>query len=253
MDRLIYTAMTGASQTLNRQAAVAHNLANVSTTGYRAEEHRLRAVQVQSNAVQKGLPTRAFVVDASTHTDFAPGPQIFTGRAYDMAVQGPGWFAVQAPDGSEAYTRNGSFEINVNGVLQTRNGLSVQGDGGPISIPPDVKVTVGVDGTISLKPEPARRTSSPWWARVKLVNPPEADLVRGETACSACSDGGTAGTTERVRAASGYIEGSNVNAADQLVTMISLARQYEMQMKVLSSADAERPRRDPAAGLLEIS
>jgi flagellar basal-body rod protein FlgF len=238
MDRLIYTAMTGASQTLNRQAAVAHNLANVSTTGYRAEEHRLRAVQVQSNAVQKGLPTRAFVADASTHTDFAPGPQIFTGRAYDMAVQGPGWFAVQAPDGSEAYTRNGSFEINVNGVLQTRNGLSVQGDGGPISIPPDVKVNVGVDGTISVVPESGAQNIVNVVGRVKLVNPPEADLVRGEDGLFRLRDGGTAPTDELVRAASGYTEGSNVNAAEQMVTMISLARQFEMQMKVLSSADA---------------
>ena len=238
MDRLIYTAMTGASQTLNRQAAVAHNLANVSTTGYRAEEHRLRAVQVQSNAAQKGLRTRAFVVDASTHTDFATGPMIYTGRAYDMAVQGPGWIAVQAADGSEAYTRNGNFELTVNGVLQTRNGLPVQGDGGPISIPPEVKVTVGTDGTISVVPESGAQNIVNVVGRVKLVNPPEADLVRGEDGLFRLRDGGTAPVDERARIAAGYTEGSNVNAAEQMVTMISLARQFEMQMKVLSSADA---------------
>ena len=238
MDRLIYTAMTGASQTLNRQAAVAHNLANVSTPGYRAEEHRLRAVQVQSNATQKGLPTRAFVVDASTHTDFATGPMIYTGRAYDMAVQGPGWIAVQAADGSEAYTRNGNFELTVNGVLQTRNGLPVQGDGGPISIPPEVKVTVGTDGTISVVPESGAQNIVNVVGRVKLVNPPEADLVRGEDGLFRLRDGGTAPVDERARIAAGYTEGSNVNAAEQMVTMISLARQFEMQMKVLSSADA---------------
>ena len=238
MDRLIYTAMTGASQTLNRQAAVAHNLANVSTTGYRAEEHRLRAVQVQSNATQKGLPTRAFVVDASTHTDFATGPMLHTGRAYDMAVQGPGWIAVQAPDGGEAYTRNGNFELTVNGVLQTRNGLPVQGDGGPISIPPEVKVTVGTDGTISVVPESGAQNIVNVVGRVKLVNPPEADLVRGEDGLFRLRDGGTAPVDERARIAAGYTEGSNVNAAEQMVTMISLARQFEMQMKVLSSADA---------------
>ena len=238
MDRLIYTAMTGASQTLNRQAAVAHNLANVSTPGYRAEEHRLRAVQVQSNATQKGLPTRAFVVDASTHTDFATGPMLHTGRAYDMAVQGPGWIAVQAPDGGEAYTRNGNFELTVNGVLQTRNGLPVQGDGGPISIPPEVKVTVGTDGTISVVPESGAQNIVNVVGRVKLVNPPEADLVRGEDGLFRLRDGGTAPVDERARIAAGYTEGSNVNAAEQMVTMISLARQFEMQMKVLSSADA---------------
>ncbi len=238
MDRLIYTAMTGASQTLNRQAAVAHNLANVSTTGYRAEEHRLRAVQVQSNAAQKGLPTRAFVADASTHTDFASGPLLYTGRNFDLAVQGSGWMAVQTPDGGEAYTRNGNFELNVNGVLQTRNGLPVQGDGGPISIPPEVKVSVGVDGTISVVPESGAQNTVNVVGRVKLVNPPEADLVRGDDGLFRLRDGGTAPVDERARVASGYTEGSNVNAAEQMVTMISLARQFEMQMKVLTSADA---------------
>ena len=238
MDRLIYTAMTGASQTLNRQAAIAHNLANVSTAGYRAEEHRLRAVQVQSNATQKGLPTRAFVADASTHTDFAPGPLLYTGRSFDMAVQGQGWMAVQTADGGEAYTRDGSFEINVNGVLQTRGGLPVQGDGGPISIPPEVKVSVGVDGTISVVPESGAQNTVNVVGRVKLVNPPEADLVRGEDGLFRLKDGGAAPVEERARIASGYAEGSNVNAAEQMVSMISLARQFEMQMKLLSAADA---------------
>ena len=249
MDRLIYTAMTGASQTLNRQAAVAHNLANVSTDGYRAEEHRLRAVQVQSNAAQKGLPTRAFVVDASTHTDFSPGPQIFTGRPLDMAIQGQGWIAVQTPDGNEAYTRNGNFEINVNGVLQTRGGLPVQGDGGPISIPPEVKVSVGFDGTISAVPESGAQNTVNVVGRVKLVNPPETDLVRGEDGLFRLKDGSAAPVDESARIAAGYVEGSNVNPAEQMVTMISLARQFEMQMKVLSAAQAN----DSAATQILVS
>ena len=238
MDRLIYTAMTGASQTLNRQAAVAHNLANVNSTGYRAEEHRLRAVQVQSNGPQKGLATRAFVVDASTHTDYASGPMTVTGRPLDMAVQGAGWLAVQLPDGSEAYTRNGSFELNVNGIVQTRSGLTVQGDGGAITIPPDVKISVGVDGTISVLPESGAQNTVSVVGRFKLVNPREADLVRGEDGLFRLRDGGAVPTDEGVKLASGSLEGSNVNPAEQMVTMISLARQFEMQMKMLSTADA---------------
>jgi len=238
MDRLIYTAMTGASQTLSRQAAVAHNLANVSATGYRAEEHRLRAVQVQSNAQQKGLPTRAFAVDASTHTDFTPGPLSITGRPLDMAVQGAGWIALQLPDGSEAYTRNGSFEINVNGIVQTRNGLPVQGDGGAITLPPDVKVSVGVDGTISVLPESGAQNTVSVVGRIKLVNPPEADLVRGEDGLFRLRDGSAASIDGGVKLAAGHLEGSNVNPAEQMVAMISLARQFEMQMKMLSAADA---------------
>lgn len=238
MDRLIYTAMTGASQTLSRQAAVAHNLANVSSTGYRAEEHRLRAVQVQSNGQQKGLATRAFAVDASTHTDHSPGPMMITGRPLDMAVQGAGWIAVQMADGSEAYTRNGSFEINVNGIVQTRNGLPVQGDGGPITIPPDVKISVGVDGTISVLPESGAQNTVSVVGRIKLVKPPEADLVRGEDGLFRLRDSSAASIDESVKVASGHLEGSNVNPAEQMVAMISLARQFEMQMKMLSTADA---------------
>ena len=238
MDRLIYTAMTGASQTLSRQAAVAHNLANVSAAGYRAEEHRLRAVQVQSNAQQKGLPTRAFAVDASTHTDYTPGPMTITGRPLDMAVQGAGWIAVQMADGSEAYTRNGSFEINVNGIVQTRNGLPVQGDGGPITIPPDVKISVGVDGTISVLPESGAQNTVSVVGRIKLVKPAEADLVRGEDGMFRLRDNSAAPIDESVKVAAGHLEGSNVNPAEQMVAMISLARQFEMQMKMLSTADA---------------
>lgn len=238
MDRLIYTAMTGASQTLNRQAAVAHNLANVNSTGYRAEEHRLRAVQVQSNSQQKGLATRAFAVDASTHTDYTPGPMMVTGRPLDVAVQGAGWIAVQLPDGGEAYTRNGSFEINVNGIVQTRGGLPVQGDGGPITIPPDVKLSVGGDGTISSIPESGAQNTVSVLGRIKLVNPPEADLVRGEDGLFRMRDRSAAAADERIKVAAGSLEGSNVNPAEQMVTMISLARQFELQMKMLSSADA---------------
>lgn len=238
MDRLIYTAMTGASQTLSRQAAVAHNLANVGSTGYRAEEHRLRAVQVQSNGPQKGLATRAFAADASTHTDYTPGPMMATGRPLDLALQGAGWIAVQLPDGNEAYTRNGSFEINVNGIVQTRSGLPVQGDGGPLTIPPEVKISVGVDGTISVLPESGAQNTVSVIGRVKLVNPPQADLVRGEDGLFRLRDRSAAALDERVTVASGMLEGSNVNPAEQMVTMISLARQFEMQMKMLSTADA---------------
>jgi len=175
MDKLIYTAMTGAKHLFERQAAVAHNLANAATTGYRAEEHRLRAVPVRSEA----LPTRVFAVDANVATDFAPGPLVQTGRALDVAVQGQGWLALTLPDGSEAYTRNGSLEINVNGVLQTRNGIPVQGDGGPISIPPDNRISIGADGTISLTPSSGAQNLVTQIGQLKLVNPPTAELVRG--------------------------------------------------------------------------
>lgn len=240
MDRLIYTAMTGASQTLERQAAVAHNLANVSTDGYRAAEHRLRAVQVQAqgSARQTALPTRAFVVDASTHSDFSAGPMQFTGRPLDVAIKGTGWIALAMPDGTEAYTRAGNLQISVNGILQTPAGIPVQGDGGEISIPPDNQVSIGEDGTISVVPESGAKNTVNSIGRVKLVNPPLADLQRGDDGLFRLAGGQAAPADEQTRIAAGYIEGSNVNPVEQMVSMISLSRQFEMQIKMLQSADA---------------
>ncbi len=233
MDKLIYTAMSGAKHIFERQASIAHNLANAVSSGYRSEEHRLRAVPVRSEA----LPTRAFAVDASVATDFTPGPLAQTGRSLDVAVQGQGWVALAMPDGTEAYTRNGSLEINVNGVLQTRSGIPVQGDGGPISIPPDNEITIATDGMISLKPSSGAQNTVTQVGTLKLVNPPEADLVRGADGLFRLRDGGAAPVDPNVQVASGYLEGSNVNVVDQLVSMISLARQFETQLKLLTTAE----------------
>ena len=232
MDRLIYTAMTGASATMGQEAAVAHNMANATSTGFKTELHKLRAVQVQNAQ----MPTRAFVVDASVSDDFSTGPLQHTNRPLDMAVQGKGWFAVQMPDGTEGYTRNGNFEINANGILQTRTGLPVIGSGGPVTLPPDVEVAIGTDGTISTVPRTGARNSTSTVDQLKLVNPPEANLVRGGDGYFRLAGGNPAPADPAVRVASGYLEGSNVNVVEQMVSMISLARQYEMQTKMLSTA-----------------
>lgn len=231
MDRLIYTAMTGAKHTLGQQAAVSHNLANATTTGFRTEMHRLRAVEVQTEA----LNTRSFVVDASVATDFATGPLQYTARSYDVAVEGKGWLTVQAPDGSEAYTRDGSLMLSPNGVLQTRSGLPVLGEGGPITIPPDSAIDIGKDGTISAW-QPGQNIVNVV-DRFKLVNPPEAQLVRGGDGLFRTVDGQPQPLDEAVTVAGGYLEGSNVNVVEQMVTMISLARQFEMQTRMLQTAE----------------
>lgn len=232
MDRVIYTAMTGAKGTMDQQAAVAHNLANATSTGFRAELHKLRAVEVQTEAFH----TRAFTVDASVANDFTEGPLQYTGRPYDVALRGKGWLAVQMPDGTEAYTRNGSLEVNVNGTLQTRDGRPVVGDGGPVALPPDTQIVIDGDGTIS-----ALQADQPGVVNVvgqlKLVNPPEAELVRGEDGLFRLQQGGAAPADPAVRVAGGYLEGSNVNVVDQMVQMISLARQFEMQARMLQTAE----------------
>jgi flagellar basal-body rod protein FlgF len=232
MDRLIYTAMTGAKGTMDQQAAVAHNLANVNSTGFRAELHKLRAVEVQTEA----LHTRAFTVDASVANDFTEGPLQFTGRPFDVALAGKGWLAVQMADGSEAYTRNGSLAVSANGVLQTRDGRPVLGDGGPVSIPPDNEITIGADGSVSAS-QPDQPGVVNVVAQLKLVNPPEAELVRGDDGLFRLQGGAAAPADPNVRVAGGYLEGSNVNVVDQMVQMISLARQFEMQTRMLSTAE----------------
>jgi flagellar basal-body rod protein FlgF len=232
MDRLIYTAMSGASSTMGQQASVAHNMANATSTGFKAELHKLRAVPVQN--VQ--MPTRAFVVDASVANNMAAGPMQQTGSTFDVAVQGKGWFAIQMPDGTEAYTRNGSFEVSPNGILQTRSGNPVLGGGGPITIPPDVQISIGADGSISTVARSGARNSTSGVDQLKLVNPPEADLTRGADGLFRLSNGTPAPADPNVRVVSGYLEGSNVNVVDQMVSMISLARHYEMQTKLLSTA-----------------
>jgi flagellar basal-body rod protein FlgF len=234
MDRLIYTAMSGAKHILEQQATVSHNLANASTTGFRAQLDGFRAVPV----LGAQLPTRAFVVDATVGASFAPGPLQQTGRALDVAVQGDGWLAVQLPDGSEAYTRDGNLKTSENGVLQTQSGLSVMGDGGPISIPPDVRIAIAKDGTVSTVPTSGSVSAVTVLGRLKLVNPPAENLVRGDDGLFRTKDGNPADADASVAVAGGALEGSNVNVVNQMVDMISLARQFEMHMNLLKNAES---------------
>ncbi|MBK7425053.1 MAG: flagellar basal-body rod protein FlgF [Propionivibrio sp.] len=233
MDRLIYTAMTGAKQAFVQQAGVANNLANSSTVGFRAMEHKFRAVPIQG----EGAPTRAFVVDASVANVFDQGPLMATGRPLDVAVQGSGWIAVETPDGREAYTRAGNLQVNTNGQLQTAAGLNVQGEGGPIAIPPDNSITIATDGTISTVPLFGAPNNVSVVGRIKLVNPPENELVRGDDGLFRTRSGASIDLDENVKVAPETLEGSNVNPVDALVSLISLARQFEMQIKMLQTAD----------------
>jgi flagellar basal-body rod protein FlgF len=234
MDRLIYTAMTGAKHIMEQQATVSNNLANATTTGFRAQLDSFRAVPVVSD----GLPTRTFVVDATVGHDFRAGPTQETGRALDVAVQGDGWIAVQRPDGAEGYTRHGSLKLSENGVLQTQSGLNVLGDGGPISIPPDVVITIGKDGTVSTVNSGEAPGVSTVLGRIKLVNPPQESLVRGDDGLFGVKGGGAVEADANVAVLGGALEGSNVNAVDSMVNMISLARQFELHMNLLKHAES---------------
>jgi flagellar basal-body rod protein FlgF len=233
MDRLIYTAASGAKHILEQQATTSHNLANVSTTGFRAQIDAFRAVPVQG----PGMPTRAFVVDSTVGADFSSGPLQFTGRDLDVAVKGKGWIAVQMADGTEAYTRNGALQMSPNGLLQTAAGHTIQGDGGPITVPPEVNVAIGGDGTISTIATTTQPGAPTVLGRLKLVNPPEQDLVRGDDGLFRLKSGAAAPADPQVVVAGGALEGSNVSPVDAMVNMIALARSFETQMSLLRNAE----------------
>jgi flagellar basal-body rod protein FlgF len=230
---MIYVAASGAKQTLNQQATVSQNLANLTTGGYRAQLSAFRAVPL----VGEGAPTRTFVLDSTPGTDFATGAVQHTGRDLDVAVQTSGWIAVQAADGTEAYTRGGSLQLNENGLMQTRAGRPVLGDAGPISVPTETIVTIASDGTVSTVPTGNSPTASSVVGRIKLVNPPEESLVRGDDGLFRVRGVAPAEADENVRIVSGALETSNVNPIEAMVTMITLARQFDMQMKMLQNAE----------------
>lgn len=234
MDRMLYIAMGGAKEVMHKQAVVAHNLANASTDGFRAELNAFRATPVFGPGLQ---PTRAHVVETTVATDFSTGFIRQTGNDLDVAVAGKGWIAVQLPDGSEAYTRAGALQASAQGNLQTQAGLNVLGDAGPIVLPADSHFTLARDGTVSAVPTGGALNAIVVVGRIKLVNPPEGQLKRGEDGLFRMADKQPAAADANVQLHIGAIEGSNVNAAQTLVEMISASRQYEMQLKLISEAE----------------
>ena len=233
MDKMLYVAMSGAKETLRAQAANSHNLANASTNGFRAD---LSAFQ--SRAVTgSGFASRVYATNSTTGWDQTVGAQISTGRDLDVSINGDGFIAVQGHDGREAYTRAGDLMIDANGQLMTKTGLPVMGDGGPLSVPPNNTLAIAPDGTVSIVPQGQGPQTTASVGRIKLVNPGNANLDRGEDGLFRMRDGSDAPAEATVRLTSGALETSNVNAAQSMVNMIELARNFDLQVKVMKSAD----------------
>jgi flagellar basal-body rod protein FlgF len=228
MDRMIYLSMAAAKATMHRQEVVSHNLANVSTNGFRAELAAFRAVPVRGD----GASSRVYALESTVGYSTAPGVVQTTGRPLDVAVKGNSWLAVQALDGTEAYTRAGALEVNAEGVLTDLQGRPVVGDGGPLTIPANAEVEVASDGTVSAKV--GRERPQPL-GRLKLVTP-EVPLQRGTDGLFRAAEGDLA-ADPAARVQSGALEGSNVNAVESMVAMIAAARQFEQQMKALQTAE----------------
>jgi flagellar basal-body rod protein FlgF len=233
MDKSLYIAMSGAKQTLLAQTANANNLANAQTSGFKSDLEQFRSMPVYG----PGFPSRVYAMAERPGTDLSPGAMQQTGRELDVAVEGDGWIAVQGPDGKEAYTRAGDLRITPEGLLQTGTGLQVMGQDGPISLPPAQKLEIGKDGTISMVPLGANATNTAVIDRIKLVKPELQNLEKRSDGLMHLKDNQTAEASADVTLVQGAIEGSNVNTIGAMVDMIELSKNFELQTKVMKSAD----------------
>jgi flagellar basal-body rod protein FlgF len=237
--------MSGAQQTMLAQQANNNNLANANTTGFRADLVAFRSMPVFG----EGYPTRVFAMAERPNVDFTSGTVRNTERSLDIAVEGNGWIAVQAKDGSEAYTRAGNLSIEPGGVLVTGAGVPVLGNGGLIIIPQAESIVVGTDGTISIQPVGLSASTLLVIDRIKLVRPLSEDLIKGEDGLIRTKSGEAIDADASVKVVSGSLETSNVNIVDALVNMISLARRYEAQIKVVKAAQELESSTDKLLGL----
>ena len=233
MDKMLYISMTGASQNAMAQRAHANNLANVSTTGFRRDFEQARSMPVFGDT----LPARAYAMTERPATDFRPGTLQETGRDLDVAVGGKGWIAVQAADGSEAYVRTASLNVDALGVLRTGNGLPVMGNAGPIAVPPEQKIEIGQDGTITIRALGEDPNTLAEVDRIKLVDPDQKLLEKGTDGLVRMRDGQPLEPDATVRLTSGFLEASNVNAVEEMTAILSLSRQFELQVKMMRTAE----------------
>lgn len=233
MDKLLYVAMSGASENAIAQKVNANNLANVTTNGFQRDLQQARSMPVFGEV----MPSRAYAMSERPGTDFSDGAMIQTGRDLDIAVKGDGWIAVQTPDGGEAYTRTASMNIDALGVLRAGNGLPVMGNGGPIAVPPEQQIEIGADGTISVRSMGEGPQVMAQVDRIKLVKPSLKNMEKGPDGLIHTKDGKPAAADAGVQIESGFQQASNVNAVEEMTSVLALSRQFELHIKMMKTAE----------------
>ena len=233
MDNLLYIAMSGAKENMNALAVRSNNLANASTIGFKADFENARAMQ----AYGEGLPTRVFSMAEEPGQNMSSGAIETTGRELDVAVKGDGWIAVEDSDGNEAYTRMGSLVLDQDGTLRTSDGRAVLDDSGEhIELPALSKIEINQDGTVGGRPDGEGSEVFEEYQRIKLVNPEKTAMYRGTDGLFRMKSGATAEESDSVRLINGALESSNVNVVDEMTSLIRIQRQYDMQVKLMSTA-----------------
>ncbi|WCE28994.1 flagellar basal body rod protein FlgF [Vibrio sp. SCSIO 43137] len=236
MDRALFLAMSGAKQNMQEMQLRANNLANVSTTGFRADLAQARSMQ----AYGEGLPSRVFSMTERPGHSFAQGSVVTTGRDLDITVEGDGWISVMDKTGQEGLTRNGNLHIDETGLLSNGSGHAVLGEtGAPITLPiPLAKVEIGRDGTISVLPQGAPANAIEVVDRIKLTSTNNRDLFKDTNGLFRSKDPNMVFEADAdVKIMTGAVEGSNVNAVSEMTNLIDLQRQFEMQVKLMSNAE----------------
>ncbi len=252
MNQALWVAKTGLDAQQTRMSVVSNNLANTNTTGFkqdRASFEDLLYQQVRqpggSSSAQTQLPTGlqlgTGVRVVATSKNFQQGGQQQTGRALDVMVNGRGFFEVMLPDGSSAYTRDGSFQMSPQGELVTNSGYPVQPG---IQIPEGAQsLTIGADGTVSVKMAgDAASVEIGSLTLTDFINPAglqaKGENLYLETTASGPAQNGTPGLNGLGGIVQGALEGSNVNVMEELVSMIETQRAYEVNAKAISTTDS---------------
>ncbi|MES2664437.1 MAG: flagellar basal body rod protein FlgF [Pseudomonadota bacterium] len=233
MDRFLYLAMTGAQHNMRAQDIHTNNLANVTTDGFRAEFAQARSMPVQGD----GYPSRVYALTEKPGVDFSAGSRDFTDNELDLAIRQEGWFTVLDEQGEEAFTRAGSFFVDVNGFMRTQSGQILMGNAGPMVVPPYEKIEVGVDGTVSIRALGQGPETLVEVDRMKLVNPLNEDLEKGGDGLFRRIDGEFEPPSAKVLLDNGVVEKSNVNPVTSLIEFMTLSRQFELQVKMMNKAE----------------
>jgi len=233
MDRSLYLAMNAAKQVQLHQATNTNNIANASTTGFRADFDVFNSLPVQG----AGSAARVYSQDARGGINFSGGALQQTGRQLDIAVDGDGFIEIQSPDGSSAYTRAGDLRVTSSGLLETGAGHPVLGNSGPIALPPFDQLEIGGDGTISILPAGQEANTLASIDRISLVNPNLEDLEKGEDGLLRAVNGASIEADASITVVSGVLEASNVNVISELLDMTSLARNFEVNVRLMQTID----------------
>ena len=232
MDRLVNTALTAMRGAMSRQTTIAHNLANANTVGFRAEMANATTRWIDGQTFK----TRAQSAEQVLGANMAQGSVTSTGNPMDVAINGEAMLAVQASDGSEAYTRRGDLKLSDSGLLTTGDGLPVIGQSGPVTLLPADKVSISKDGSIWIVPAGGDPNLPQEIDRLKLANPTGSQIAKGLDGLFREVNGGVLPDDPMASVTSGALEGSNVNATEMLVQMIEASRAWENQIKMIDTA-----------------